>query len=260
MVRLYLKLFILGLELKKLVGFITSSLPENSFTVDLALSMKEAGVDTLELGIPFSDPVADGPVIEKASLIALEKGFKLNDLFEVSSKIAPQMDTLWMGYMNPFFHYGMEKFLKKGQECGINGAIIPDLPFEESKMYKDIFNKYNQSLIDFVAPTDSIERIKQITSKPSKFIYMVAYAGITGSGATEDLSKIISNVRSCTDTPLYIGFGVDEKTAKEKAKDVDGVIVGSAFVKHLIDDSLNNKEKIEKITTIAKNIKDKINS
>lgn len=246
--------------MKKLVGFITSSLPENSFTVDLALSMKEAGVDTLELGIPFSDPVADGPVIEKASLTALENGFKLNDLFEVTSQIAPHMDTLWMGYMNPYFRYGMENFLAKGKEFNVSGSIIPDLPYEESKVFKDLFAKYDQTIIDFVAPTDSFERIKTVTANSSKFIYMVAYAGITGSGAKEDLSTIISNVRECTDTPLYIGFGVDEKTAKEKAKGVDGVIVGSAFVKHLLDDSLSNKEKIAKITNIASNIKDQINS
>ncbi|MCK5110428.1 MAG: tryptophan synthase subunit alpha [Arcobacteraceae bacterium] len=245
--------------MKKLVGFITSGLPENNFTVDLALSMKEAGVDTLELGIPFSDPVADGPIIEKASLKALENGFKLKDLFEVSSKIAPYMDTLWMGYMNPFFHYGMEKFLQKAKEFNIQGAIIPDLPYEEAKEYKDLFAKYDNALIDFVAPTDSLERIKTITANSSKFIYLVAYAGITGSGAKEDLTQVIENVRSCNTTPLYIGFGVDEKTAKEKAKDVDGVIVGSAFVKHLVDDSLSNREKISKITAIAKQIKEEIN-
>ncbi|MDB2405489.1 tryptophan synthase subunit alpha [Arcobacteraceae bacterium] len=246
--------------MKKLVGFITASLPENNFTVDLALSMKEAGVDTLELGIPFSDPVADGPVIEKASLKALQNGFKLTDLFQVTSKIAPHMDTLWMGYMNPYFHYGMEKFLAKGKEYGINGSIIPDLPYEEAKAYKDIFAQYDQALIDFVAPTDSFERIKTITERSNKFIYMVAYAGITGSGASEDLSKVIENVREATDTPLYIGFGVDEKTAKDKAVGVDGVIVGSAFVKHLIDDSLSYNEKTARITQIAKNIKETINS
>jgi len=246
--------------MKHLVGFITSSLPENNFTVDLALHMKEAGVDTLELGIPFSDPVADGPVIEKASLTALQKGFKLNDLFEVTSKIAPHMDTLWMGYMNPYFHYGMEKFLQKGKEFNIAGSIIPDLPHEEGKIYKELFQKYDQALIDFVAPTDSFERIKQVTQNSNKFIYMVAYAGITGSGAKEDLSQIIENVRECTQTPLYIGFGVDEKTAKEKSIGVDGVIVGSAFVKHLIDDSLNYNEKISRITNIAKKIKEEINS
>jgi tryptophan synthase alpha chain len=246
--------------LKKLVGFITSSLPSNNFTVDLAFNMQEAGVDTLELGIPFSDPVADGVIIEKASFEALKNGFKLNDLFEITSQIAPSMDTLWMGYMNPFFHYGVENFLKKGKEYGISGAIIPDLPYEENKMYKTLFNQYEQSLIDFVAPTDSFDRIKTITANSSKFIYLVAYAGITGSGAKEDLSKIIENIRYVTKTPIYIGFGVDENNAKDKIKNVDGVIVGSAFVKHLIDNSLSNKEKIDKIVQISKNIKDMINN
>lgn len=246
--------------MKKLVGFITSSLPNNNFTVDLALSMQEAGVDTLELGIPFSDPVADGPVIEKASLESIKRGFKLKDLFEVTSKIAPHMDTLWMGYLNPYFHYGFDEFLKKGQEYHIQGSIIPDLPFEEAAKYKEIFNKYDQTIINFVAPTDSFERIKNITQDSNKFIYMVAYAGITGSGVSEDLSQVIQNVRECTNTPLYIGFGVDENTAKEKVKGVDGVIVGSTFVKHLLDDSLSNHEKIKKITQSAKNIKDIINS
>ena len=246
--------------MKKLVGFITSSLPENNFTVDLALQMKEAGVDTLELGIPFSDPVADGPVIEKASLEALKNGFKLNDLFEVSSKIAPHMDTLWMGYMNPFFKYGIENFLKKGQEYGIKGAIIPDLPYEEAIAYKDIFKRYNQTIIDFIAPTTPKDRIKMIAQESKEFIYLVAYAGITGSGAKEDLTTIIQNIREVTTTPLYIGFGVDTNTAYEKSRGVDGVIVGSTFVKHLIDDSLNYNEKIKNITTIAKEIKEKINS
>ena len=245
--------------MKKLVGYITSSLPDSNFTIDLAYSMKESGVDTLELGIPFSDPVADGPVIEKANLIALNNGFKLKDLFEVSSKIGKDIDTLWMGYMNPFYHFGMEKFLQKAEEYNIQGTIIPDLPFEMAQNYEELFKKYNKSNISFVAPTDSEERIKEIVSDAKKFIYMVAYAGITGSGQKEDLSQIIENVRKYSQTPLYIGFGVDENTCKEKAQNVDGVIVGSAFVKHIIDDSLSNSEKIKKISSIAKEIKDKIN-
>lgn len=244
---------------KKLVGYITASIPDNNFTVDLALSMKEAGVDTLELGVPFSDPVADGPVIEKANLIALENGFKLNDLFEVSSKIAPNMDTLWMGYMNPFYSYGVENFLKKADEFGITGTIIPDLPYEMAENYTELYRKYNKASISFVAPTHNENRIKQVVSHAQKFIYMVAYAGITGSGQKEDLTSVIDNVRKYTDTPLYIGFGVDEKTCQEKVKGVDGVIVGSAFVKHIIDDSLSNNEKISKITSLAKEIKEKIN-
>ena len=125
--------------------------------------------------------------------------------------------------------------------------------------FQDLFDKYNKANISFVAPTDSEERIKLITANAKKFIYMVAYAGITGSGQKEDLSLIIQNVRKYSDTPLYIGFGVDENTCKEKIIGVDGVIVGSAFVKHIIDDSLSNDEKIKKISAIAKEIKEKIN-
>jgi len=244
---------------KKLVGYITASIPENNFTIDLSLSMKEAGVDILELGIPFSDPVADGPVIEKANLIALNNGFKLTDLFEVSSQIAPNIDTLWMGYMNPFYKYGIENFLKKADEYGVNGTIIPDVPFEMAEDLLPLYRKYEKSNISFVAPTHSENRIKQVVSNAQKFIYMVAYAGITGSGQKEDLSYVIENVRKYSKTPLYIGFGVDEKTCQEKVKGVDGVIVGSAFVKHIIDDSLSYNEKISKISSIAKEIKEKIN-
>ena len=246
--------------MKKLVGFITSSYPDNNFTVDLALSMSEAGVDTLELGIPFSDPVADGPIIEKASLLALQNGFKLDDLFEISSQIAPKMNTLWMGYMNPYYKYGVENFLKKGAEFGIKGSIIPDLPYEEAIKYKDLFKQYNQSIIDFVAPTTPKERIKMLTQNSSEFIYLVAYAGITGAKKSEDLTHIIKEIKEVTNTPIYIGFGVNTKTAKQKVQGVDGVIVGSSFVEKLIDTSLSNNEKIKHITQIAKEIKEKINS
>ena len=244
---------------KKLVGFITSSLPENNFTIDLALSMKDAGVDILELGIPFSDPVADGPIIEKASLTALNNGFKLKDLFEISAQIAPQMDTLWMGYMNPFYHYGMEDFLKKAKEFNIQGLIIPDLPYEEAKVYKDIFAKYDQSLIDFVAPTDSFERIKTITQRSNKFIYMVAYTGITGSGVTEDLQPFLSSIKRYTTTPVYVGFGVNAKTAKDKVKGSDGVIVGSAFIDILLREELSYSQKIAQCSELSKIIKNEIN-
>ncbi|MBI3873955.1 MAG: tryptophan synthase subunit alpha, partial [Arcobacter sp.] len=246
--------------MKKLVGFITASLPDNNFTVDLALAMKENGVDILELGIPFSDPVADGPIIEKASLMALQNGFKLNDLFYITEKIAPSMDTFWMGYMNSFFKYGVESFLQKGKEFGIKGSIIPDLPFEESNKYNDLFTNYHQSIISFVAPTDSSERIERLVKNSKEFIYLVAYAGITGSGKSEDLSLVIESVKKYTTTPIYIGFGVDEKTAKDKIRGVDGVIVGSACVKYLVDEALSNNEKMKKNISSAREIKDKINN
>jgi len=246
--------------LKKLVAYITTGFPSLEFTVDTALALADAGVDTLELGMPFSDPVADGPIIERANLQALQNGFKLDQLFEVSAKIAPHIDTLWMGYFNPFYHKGMDYFITKAKESRVNGFIIPDLPLEEAAFYKPTITKANLALIDFVAPTDSENRIKQIVTNANKFIYLVAYAGITGSKQNEDLQPIISNIKKYSNTPIYVGFGVNEKTAKTKAKDVDGVIVGSAFVKVLLDETLNHTQKIIRISTIAKEIKEKINS
>lgn len=246
--------------MKNLVAYITTGFPSLEFTIDAALALAEAGVDTLELGMPFSDPVADGPVIEKANLKALENGFKLDHLFKASAKIAPHIDTLWMGYFNPFYHKGVETFIAEANKAGVNGFIIPDLPFEEAKPYKPSIEAAGLNLIDFIAPTDSKARIEQIVTDAKKFIYLVAYAGITGSGQSEDLQHIITDIKEFTDTPVYVGFGVDQNTAKEKAKGVDGVIVGSAFVKVLLDDSLNNTQKIAAISAIAKEIKEKINS
>ncbi len=245
---------------KKLVAYITTGFPSLDFTVDASLALADAGVDTLELGMPFSDPVADGPVIEAANLKALQNGFKLEQLFEVSAKIAPHIDTLWMGYFNPFYHKGMEFFTNQAKECGVNGFIIPDLPFEEAKLYKPNIQKAGLNLIDFIAPTDSKERISQIVTNAQKFIYLVAYAGITGAGKSEDLQSIVNDIKEYSKTPVYVGFGVDQNTAKEKSKGVDGVIVGSAFVKVLLDESLTDTQKIVKISNIAKEIKDKINS
>jgi len=141
----------------------------------------------------------------------------------------------------------------------VNGFIIPDLPLEEAIPYKPMMKEANLSLIDFIAPTDSKERIKEIVSDAQKFIYLVAYAGITGAGKSEDLQSIITSIKEYTKTPVYVGFGVDQNTAKEKAKGVDGVIVGSAFVKVLLDDGLKSGQKITKIASLAKEIKEKIN-
>jgi len=246
--------------LKKLVAYITTGFPSLDFTVDAALALAEAGVDTLELGMPFSDPVADGPVIEAANLKALQNGFRLQHLFDASEKIASHIDTLWMGYFNPFYHKGMETFITEAKRTGVNGFIIPDLPFEEAQPYKPAVEAAGLSLIDFIAPTDSKARIAQIVPNAKKFIYLVAYAGITGAGKSEDLQDIVANIKAHTDTPVYVGFGVDTHTAKEKAKGVDGVIVGSAFVKVLLDNTLSDTQKIARISETAKEIKEKINT
>ena len=248
-----------GYHLKKLVAYITTGYPDIHFTEDASFALKEAGVDILELGVPFSDPVADGPVIEAANLLSLQGGFKIEDLLEVSGNIAKEIDTLWMGYFNPFYHRGMDTFIQDAKRTGVNGFIIPDLPFEEAKPYHDSCKAADLSLISFVAPTDSKERIATIAKDAQKFIYLVAYAGITGSGQSEDLSQVIRHIREASDTDIFIGFGVNEKTAKAKAKDVDGVIVGSAFVSIMMDDDLTYDEKFKRMQELAKVIKQEIN-
>ncbi len=246
--------------MKKLVAYITTGYPDLHFTEDVAFALKEAGVDTLELGVPFSDPVADGPIIEEANLLSLEGGFKISDLLEVSNSIAKEIDTLWMGYLNPFYHKGFDFFVDEAKRSGVSGFIIPDLPYEESLEYAKKCKEAKLSLISFVAPTDSKERIELITKDAQKFIYLVAYAGITGSGADEDLTQVIRHIREASQTPIYIGFGVNEKTAKTKAKDLDGVIVGSAFVKIILDQDIDYTQKINKMSSLATIIKEEINS
>ena len=246
--------------MKQLVAYITAGFPDKNFSLDLVSALKEAGVDKLELGIPFSDPVADGPIIEVANLHALQNGFKMETLFEISSVVAPKIETYWMGYFNPFYHKGVEAFTQKAAQFGVKGFIIPDLPHEEAVPYLPLMDQYNLSLISFVAPTDSKERIAKVVKDAQGFIYLVAYAGITGAHASEDLTKTIQVIKECSNTPLFVGFGVNEKTAKERARGVDGVIVGSAFVEVLLNESLSATEKIAMIAQKAKIIKEKINA
>jgi len=237
--------------MKKLIAYITTC-PNINFTTDLINEISEY-VDGIELGMPFSDPVADGEVIQLVNKKALDNGYKIKNTFEVSEKIAKNIPTYWMGYFNNFYHKGYDFMVERAKEFGVKGFIIPDLPYEEAIDYEDKF-----PLISFVAPTDNEERIKTILKNPKEFIYLVAYAGITGANKQEDLSEIIKIIKETASTPLFIGFGVNEKTAREKAKNVDGVIVGSAFVKVLLED-ISDSEKIKKIKEKAKIIKEEIN-
>ncbi len=245
--------------MKKLVAYITSAYPEKSFSIDLALALGDNGVDTLELGVPFSDPVADGPLIEKANHKALELGFKFKHLLEISEVVAPKVDTLWMGYFNSFYQQDMDKLIPLASRLGVNGLIIPDLPHEEALAYSNLFKNNNMSNISFVAPTDSERRIKEVVSDAQKFIYMVAYTGITGSGKAEDLQAFLSSIKKYSNTPIYVGFGVNEKTAKAKVAGADGVIVGSAFIDILLKNSFSYSQKIVKCCELSKIIKSEIN-
>ena len=245
--------------MKKLVGYLTPKLPDTAFTLELAHALFDAGMDSLELGIPFSDPVADGAIIESAGHRALANGFVFDDILAISEGLRGR-DVLWMGYMNPFFHRGMQTVADEAKSHGVSALIIPDLPHEEAAAYAPLFRTNGIALIEFIAPTTPKERIKTLVQNAQKFIYLVAYAGITGQGASENLQETISAVREATDTNVFVGFGVNAQTAKERAANADGVIVGSAFVKTVLDDSLSGGEKLARICGEARAIKEIINS
>lgn len=245
--------------MKKLVAYITAGYPDKNLCIDVCLALKENGADILELGVPFSDPVADGVIIEEANLKALKNGFKMDTLFDITNKVSSKIDTFWMGYFNPFYHKGIDYICAKAISSNACGFIIPDLPHEEALAYKQMIENTGLNLISFIAPTHDKKRIEMVVKNSLGFIYLVAYTGITGSGKDEDLSLVVKEIKKHTSTPVYIGFGVNEKTAREKSKNVDGVIVGSAFVKVLLDDSLTGKQKIAKISTLARDIKNMIN-
>lgn len=245
--------------MKELVSFVTCGFPDKEFTKELGLALKEAGSDRLELGIPFSDPVADGVLIEKASLAAIKAGFKTADAFEIASMLSPQIPSYFMGYFNSFFSGSFGLFCEKAASSGVKGLIIPDLPFEEGQKYGTIIEANGLSNISFLAVTHKEERIQKIAKASKEFIYLVAFAGITGADKSENLAPILQKVKSVTDTKVFVGFGVNEKTAKERASGADGVIVGSAFTKILLDDTLSGREKLNRCAELARNIKAQIN-
>jgi len=243
--------------MKKVVAYLTVGYPDKNFTLDLIAELSPY-IDILELGVPFSDPVADGEIIEKANGLALKNGIKFQDVLEIAEKT--EIPNYLMGYFNSFYNQRMDILIPKLEQSKINGLIIPDLPFEESLKYRGLLEKHSRDLIPFIAPTDNKNRIQQILqNEKAKFIYLVAYAGITGSGKSEVLDEVISNIRDSSNQDIFIGFGVNEQTAKEKAKNVDGVIVGTAFIKTLLNDSLSHSQKISQIIENAKNIKSLIN-
>jgi len=244
--------------MKKLITYITSSLHGKEFTSDLSNAMYENGADIVEIGIVFSDPSADGKIIEKANLISLQNGFEISDILYILEQ-TPNVPTYLMGYFNSFYKQGFEYFFDNGFD-NLKGAIIPDLPYEESLIYQNVFDKFNKNLTSFISPLSSTSRIKEITKISKGFIYLIAYVGITGGGKETNLDNIISDIRVSSDTPIYLGFGVNESNAKEKCKNVDGIIVATHLMKILIDDNVSLNDKIKKISNICNKIKNEINS
>ncbi len=218
---------------KAFIAFVTGGDPSIEKTKEFVLEMIRAGADLIEIGIPFSDPIAEGPVIQEANNRALAAGATVEKLFGLVAELRKETSVpiLFMTYVNPVFHYNYDAFFKRSSDVGLDGIIIPDLPFEEQAPVKEAASKFGIDLISLIAPT-SEARIKEIAKTASGFIYLVSSMGVTGirGKITTDLDSITKAIKSVSSVPLAIGFGIHTPAqASQMAKIADGVIVGSAM-------------------------------
>ena len=244
---------------KSLIIFITGGDPCIETTEKLIPEMVEAGADLIEIGIPFSDPVAEGPVIQAASERALANGATTDKLLEMVARLRRKVSIplLFMTYLNPIYVYGKERFLSACRDCGINGIIVPDMPFEEKGELSEECAKFDIALISIVAPTSS-ERVAMIAKEAEGFLYCVSSLGVTGmrSEIKAGIETIIAQAKKCTDVPCAIGFGISNaEQAGKMANIADGVIVGSAVVK--IIEKYGN-DCVEPVKEFVKSMKEAI--
>jgi len=242
---------------KAFIPFITAGDPDLTVTEQLVPAMAEAGADIIELGIPFSDPVAEGIVIQEADQRALASGTTADKLFETVTRIRQKTNVplAFMTYINPIFVYGSERFIKNAAECGIDALIVPDMPFEEKDELHPICQKYGIDLISLIAPT-SKERITAIASEAEGFVYCVSSMGVTGV-RKEYFQRIPGSlVKDSKDIPCAIGFGISTpEQAKELSNYADGIIVGSAIVKLA---AMHGKDCVEPICSYIREMKSAI--
>ena len=233
---------------KAFIAFLTAGDPDFETSVECFKAVASAGADLIEVGIPFSDPIAEGPVIQEADLRALESGMTTDKVFELVKEVRKETDVpmVFMSYINPIYHYGADEFFKKAAEAGIDGAIVPDMPFEEKGELDSTAAKYGIDIISMIAPT-SEDRIKMIAKEAKGFIYVVSSLGVTGvrTEIKTDLDSMIKNIREVTDVPAAIGFGISTpEQAKKMAAVADGAIVGSAMVRIVAAEGKNAPEKL----------------
>jgi len=228
---------------KAFIPFVTGGDPSLEITEQLLVAMAKAGADLIEIGIPFSDPTAEGIVIQEANERALAAGCTTDKLFDMIQRARKKVTVpmVFLTYMNPVYIYGKERFMKRCVQCGIDGIIVPDLPFEEKGELSDVCEKYKVDLISLIAPT-SHERITMIAKEAKGYIYCVSSLGVTGvrSEIKTDVKEMTAMVKEATKVPCAIGFGISTPAqAADMAKISDGVIVGSAIVKLIAEHGEN---------------------
>ena len=228
--------------------FITAGYPDLDATVDLILGFEKNGADIIELGMPFSDPLADGPTIQYASNVAISNGITMKKIFDMVREVrkSSEIPIILMGYINPVMRYGIDAFCKDAAESGADGLILPDLPPEESSYIAEAASSNNLDLIYLVAPNSTDVRMKKVDELSSGFVYCVSVTGVTGARKGEEVAKSVEKFigrvnQHVTKNPRLVGFGIkSHEDATVIAKDVDGFIVGSALIDNIRKNFPNN--------------------
>ncbi|MEN6373248.1 MAG: tryptophan synthase subunit alpha [Smithella sp.] len=244
---------------KALIMYLTAGDPSLTITKELILALEEAGADILEIGVPFSDPTADGPVIQAAAQRALKNGTTLTAILEMIREVrqVSQIPIVLFGYYNPIFVYGAKKFAHAAARAGVDGVLVVDLPPEEAPELKEFTDAADIDFIFLIAPTTGAKRARQIADEAAGFIYYISITGITGTAAPKiaDIEAAVKRLRRITKLPVAVGFGITKpEQAGEIGKTADGVVVGSALV-WLIDENRNNPDLINIVMDYTGTIK-----
>jgi len=247
------------LKRKAFIAFITAGYPNLNTTKKLLLEFSKIGVDIVELGVPFSDPMADGPIIQESSQAALKNGVNLLKILHLvkEARKVTDMPICLMSYYNPIFCFPQERFIKQAKAAGVDGVIVPDLPPEEAGDFIKFANRSGLDIIFFLAPTSTPKRMKLISQAAKGFIYYVSLTGVTGARRKlpADIAKNLKLIKSLTDKPVCVGFGVSHSSqVREISKVADGVIVGSAIVKK-IKENIRRPDLVKRTVNFVLNLK-----
>ncbi len=247
-----------------LIPFITAGDPDLETTAQALRILDQSGADLIELGVPYSDPLADGPTIQAAATRALQRGVRLDDVLEMVKDVAPELKApiILFAYYNPILNRGIESFLKQIADVGVKGLVVPDLPLEEAESLLKPAAEIGIEVVLLVAPTSPKERIEAIAQQSQGFIYLVSVTGVTGMRTQLEsrVEDILQQMRAVTDKPIGVGFGISQAEHAQQVKNwgADAVIVGSAFVKRLADGT--PAEGLSKIGEFCKNLKSTISA
>lgn len=246
---------------RAMIFFVTAGYPDIATTETVIDALVEGGADLIELGIPFSDPIADGPTIQKSSYRALEGGVTVPDILEMASRVRqrhPELALLFFSAYNPVLHYGLKAFANKAAEVGADGLLIPDLPPEEAGELQAALAETDLSLVFLVSPMTSLDRARKVCEASTGFIYYVSSMGVTGARneLPAELVERVSAIKALTDKPVSVGFGVTRPDqARAIAAVSDGVIVGSALI-NLITENIGAPDLKDKVAAYARSLSD----